>query len=160
MNRRKKTVLGLLALLPALGIAGTWLAAAASARPVPLGAPGGRLAPCPETPNCVSTQADPADLLHGIEPIAYDGSLAEARTRLLGVLEDTPRITIIRSEPDYIAAEARTAFFRFVDDVDIVFDDSAKLIHFRSAARLGEGDLGVNRNRIEDLRERFLAARP
>lgn len=160
MNRRNKAVLGLLALLPALGVAGTWLAAAASTRPVPLGAPGGRLAPCPDTPNCVSTQADPADRLHGIEPIAYDGSLADARSRMLAALEAAPRITIIRSEPDYIAAEARTAFFRFVDDIDIAFDDSAKLIHFRSASRLGQGDLGVNRNRMEDIRERFLAARP
>lgn len=153
-------MLGLIALLPAIGIVGTWIAAAASARPVPLGAPGGRLALCPDSPNCVSTQADPADRLHAIEPIAYDGGLADARARLLGVLEATPRLEIVRSEPEYVAAEARSAFFRFVDDVDFVFDDSAKRIHFRSGSRLGKGDMNVNRTRMEEIRQRFLAATP
>jgi uncharacterized protein (DUF1499 family) len=44
-----------------------------------------------------------------------------------------------------------------VDDVDLLFDDKAKVIHFRSAARLGRRDFGVNRERMEEIRRRFQA---
>jgi uncharacterized protein (DUF1499 family) len=44
---------------------------------------------------------------------------------------------------------------RFVDDVEIVFDDATKSIHFRSAARTGYYDFGVNRRRMEEVRRRL-----
>jgi uncharacterized protein (DUF1499 family) len=117
-----------------------------------------RLAPCPKTPNCVSTQA-PAGPQH-MDPISYKVPLAEARARMLAVLRDRPRTTIVREEPDALKAECRSLIFRFVDDVDIVFDDKAKRIHFRSASRVGRSDLGVNRKRMNEIRAAFLAAGP
>jgi uncharacterized protein (DUF1499 family) len=39
-----------------------------------------------------------------------------------------------------------------VDDVEFVFDDESKTIHFRSASRIGYGDYGVNRDRMEAIR--------
>ena len=59
--------------------------------------------------------------------------------------------------PSRSRAECRSRIFRFVDDVEIHFDDDAKLIHFRSAARLGRRDFGVNRERMERVRQDFLA---
>ena len=59
-------------------------------------------------------------------------------------------------EPDYIHVEFRSAFFEFVDDVEFLIDDGAKLVHFRSAARMGSYDFNVNRNRMEDIRKRFM----
>jgi uncharacterized protein (DUF1499 family) len=115
-----------------------------------------RLAPCPRTPNCVSTQAPPGP--RHMDPIPYAGPLAAARARLLKVLRDHPRTRIVREEPDYLKAECRSAFFRFVDDVELLFDDEAKRIHFRSASRLGRKDFGVNRKRMEEIRAAFLAA--
>ena len=115
-----------------------------------------RLAPCPRTPNCVSTQAPPGP--QHMEPIPYTGPLAAARERLLKVLRDHPRTRIVREEPDYLKAECRSALFRFVDDVELLFDDGAKQIHFRSASRLGRKDFGVNRKRMEEIRDAFLAA--
>ncbi|HSF42235.1 MAG TPA: DUF1499 domain-containing protein [Thermoanaerobaculia bacterium] len=115
-----------------------------------------RLAPCPRTPNCVSTQA-PLGPQH-IEPIRYTGSLEEARERLLRVLREHPRTTLVREEPGYLKAECRSALFRFVDDVEFVFDDAGKWIHFRSASRLGRKDFGVNRKRMEEIRRAFEAA--
>jgi uncharacterized protein (DUF1499 family) len=114
------------------------------------------LAPCPRTPNCVSTQAPPGP--QHMDPIAYTGPLAGARERLLKVLRDRPRTRIVRAEPDALKAECRSALFRFVDDVDFVFDDAAKRIDFRSASRLGRKDFGVNRKRMEEIRAAFLAA--
>ena len=115
----------------------------------------GRLLPCPDKPNCVCTQ-DPAER-HRIEPIRYDVTQEEAREKLLRVVRHMSQSTLVKADPDYIHVEFRSAFFEFVDDVEFLFDDSAKLIHFRSAARTGYYDFKVNRNRMEDIRKRFTA---
>lgn len=94
-----------------------------------------------------------------MDPIPYTGPLAQARAKLLAVLRDRPRTTIVAEEPDYLKAESRSAVFRFVDDVEFVFDDAAKRIHFRSASRLGRKDFGVNRKRLEEIAAAFRAAR-
>jgi uncharacterized protein (DUF1499 family) len=117
--------------------------------------PADRLAPCPRTPNCVSTQAPPGP--KRMDPIPYAGPLAEARERLLRVLRAHPRTRLVREEPDFLKAECRSLVFRFVDDVEFVLDDTAKEIHFRSASRLGRRDFGVNRQRMEEIRRAFLA---
>jgi uncharacterized protein (DUF1499 family) len=109
--------------------------------------------PCPRTPNCVSTQA--ADPRRRMEPIPYSGPLAQARERLLSALRAEPRTRIVQQGPESLKVECRSALFRYVDDVDLVFDDRAKQIHFRSASRVGHWDLGVNRRRMERLRRRF-----
>jgi uncharacterized protein (DUF1499 family) len=93
-----------------------------------------------------------------MDPIPYTGPLAEARERLLKVLRDRPRTRIVREEPLYLKAECRSALFRFVDDLELLFEDGAKQIHFRSASRLGRKDFGVNRKRMEEIRAAFLAA--
>ncbi|HEV7503831.1 MAG TPA: DUF1499 domain-containing protein [Thermoanaerobaculia bacterium] len=116
-----------------------------------------RLAPCPRTPNCVSTHA-PAGPQH-MDPIPYSGSLGQARAKLLEVLRNHPRTRIVTEEADSLKAECRSAFFRFVDDVEFVFDDAAKRIHFRSASRLGRKDFGVNRKRMEEISAAFRGAR-
>ena len=116
-----------------------------------------RLAPCPKTPNCVSTQA-PEGSSKRMDPIPYTVTLAQARQRMLQVLRDHPRTRIVQEEPDYLKAECRSRLFRFVDDVELLFDDAARQIHFRSASRLGRKDFGVNRARMETIRAAFLAA--
>ena len=122
--------------------------------PTPTSPAASRLAPCGWKPNCVSTLAPAGP--KSMDPIPYDGPLTEARRRMLKVLRDYPRTRILQEEPDYLKAECRSRVFRFVDDVEIAFDDAAKLIHFRSAARLGVRDFGVNRKRMEEIRELFL----
>lgn len=116
-----------------------------------------RFAPCPDSPNCVSTQAPADDNEHAIAPIPYTGALAEAHQRLLTVINAIPDTTIMLIEPDYLHVEFRSRLMRFVDDVEFYLDDAAHQIHFRSAARLGRGDLGVNRKRMEEIRRRFAA---
>jgi len=94
-----------------------------------------------------------------MDPIPYSGSLAQGHAKLVEVLRNYPRTRIVREEPDYLKAECRSAFFHFVDDVEFVFDDAAKRIHFRSASRLGRRDFGVNRKRMEEISAAFRAAR-
>ena len=113
----------------------------------------GRLLPCPDKPNCVCTQ-DPSER-HRIEPIRYDVTQEEAREKLLGIIRHMAQSTLVKADPDYIHVEFRSAFYEFVDDVEFLFDDAAKLIHFRSAARTGYYDFKVNRSRMEEIRKRF-----
>lgn len=142
--------------LPALATAGVLMVGMVSG-PVlsqqPLEKIKERLQPCPETPNCVSTLAE--DEEHAIAPIAYDLLLPEAKRCLQTALEQMSRMTVVTDEPDYLHVEFRSLIFRFVDDVLFAFDDTAKVIHFRSAARLGRGDYGVNRRRMEKIRRAF-----
>ena len=115
-------------------------------RPANLGARDGRLAPCKRTPNCVSSQADPGDRQHYIAPLAFAGSIGELRR----AIEALPRVTVIRSEADYLYAEFRTPLMRYVDDVEFV--KAGSVLHVRSASRLGRSDLGLNRKRVEQIR--------
>jgi len=94
-----------------------------------------------------------------MDPIPYTGPLAQARAKLLEVLRNHPRTKIVAEEADYLKAECRSEIFRFVDDVEFLFDDAAKRIHFRSASRLGRKDFGVNRKRMEEISAAFRNAR-
>ena len=115
-------------------------------RPTNLGVKEGRLAPCRRTPNCVSSQADPADREHYIAPIAFRGSMDEVRR----AVESMERATVIAAQGDYLYAEYRTKLLRYVDDLEIL--KSGETLHVRSASRLGRRDFGVNRKRVEALR--------
>jgi uncharacterized protein (DUF1499 family) len=129
------------------------LMACAGNRPENIGVKDQRLAPCPDSPNCVSSQA--TDEKHRIEALRYDGAKEEARERLLKVIKGMERSRIITDDGHYIHAEFTSAFFRFVDDGEFLFDDTGKMIHMRSAARLGYYDFGVNRKRLEAIRLGF-----
>jgi uncharacterized protein (DUF1499 family) len=119
-------------------------------KPSNLGVVNGRLAPCPNSPNCVSTQATDAD--HRMEAIPFDDPPDQAIGRLKTVIGAMPRMKIIAETEDYIHAEATSRLFRFVDDVEFFVDRNAKVIHFRSASRVGHSDFGVNRARMERIR--------
>ena len=124
-------------------------------RPKDLGVRDGKLAACPSTPNCVCSQA--SDAVYAIAPLRFDGSPEEAWRRLRQVLADQPRTHIVREEGDYLHVECTSLLFRFVDDVEFVLDRDARVIHFRSASRIGRSDLGVNRQRMEAIRQAFAA---
>lgn len=126
-------------------------------RPANLGVTDGKLSPCPDSPNCVSSQS--TDKKHYIEPLRYQGTLAETRGRLVSVLYSISRSTVVTVQENYIHAEFTSRFFRFVDDVEFYFDDNHKTIHLRSASRTGYSDLGVNRKRIERIRNRFVTSK-
>lgn len=127
----------------------------AGKRPDNLGVQAGRLAPCPASPNCASSQAEDAE--HRISPLPLTGSASEAQARLVAILEGLPRCRVVVAEPAYLRAECRSFTFGFVDDVEFYIDEAAGLIQFRSAARVGYSDMGVNRARIEEV-ARALAA--
>lgn len=112
-----------------------------------------KLPPCPDSPNCVSSQA--ADSQHFIEPFTFSTPPPEALLRLKSALLAEHRVTLTREEGRHLQAEARSLIFRFVDDLDFILFPDEGLVHVRSASRTGHSDFGVNRRRVERIRERF-----
>ncbi|HEY9700488.1 MAG TPA: DUF1499 domain-containing protein [Trichocoleus sp.] len=125
-------------------------------RPTNLGVKDGKLAVCPGSPNCVSSQAPVADAEHFIAPIAYKTAPEEAMASLKTVIQNMERTKIITDSPDYLYAEFTTALMGYVDDVEFYLDQGTGTIQVRSASRLGQSDLGVNRKRIETVRAKLL----
>ncbi len=143
------TVLG----VPLLLIVGLALLSASARRPKTLGVQDGRLAPCPDSPNCVSSQTDREE--SRMEPIPIVDDPSEAHSRLRSVVSAMPRARIITADDNYLHAEFTSALFRFVDDVEFFVDREQRVIHFRSASRVGKSDLGVNRQRIKAIAQAF-----
>ncbi len=108
------------------------------------------LSACPSSPNCVSTQA--TDETHAIAPFRYKKSRAEAKEALKAVIANLPRATLIEEDESYLHYEFTSLLLRFVDDVEFVFNEDTKTLHFRLASRTGYSDLGVNRQRMEQVR--------
>jgi uncharacterized protein (DUF1499 family) len=123
-----------------------------------LGIENGQLTQCPTTPNCVNSQAE--DKKHYIEPILTTGTPLEVKNTILKILNELKRSKIIVAEDNYIRAEFTSKVIRFVDDVEFYFSDTKSkemIINVRSASRVGHSDLGVNRKRIEQIRNKFKA---
>lgn len=125
--------------------------------PSNLGVHAGKLAPCPDSPNCVCSQAK--DATHLIAPIAYDGEATAAMARLAQVVARQPGATLVTQRNDYVYATFQTPLMGFVDDGEFLADPVQHVIDVRSASRLGHSDFGVNRKRIEAVRAAFAEKR-
>ncbi|HAS47790.1 DUF1499 domain-containing protein [Gammaproteobacteria bacterium] len=127
----------LLALLP-------FLTACAGEPPQNIGVRDGRLSPCPESPNCVSSFE--SDEEHSIA--ALDATLAQIQRVVLALDE----ANIVEQSSDYMYVEFTSRLMGYVDDVEFLYDSASNQTHVRSASRLGYSDLGANRKRIEAIR--------
>jgi uncharacterized protein (DUF1499 family) len=126
------------------------LAACSGTRPMPMS---DALAPCPASPNCVSSQA--TDAAHHVAPLPFTGDPGAAMRRLRAVIAAMPRTRIVAASDTALHAEFTSRLLRFVDDVDCVVDPAAGVIQIRSASRVGYSDLGANRTRVEAIRAAF-----
>ena len=122
----------------------------AGKRPDDIGISGAKLAPCPSSPNCVSSDA--SDSLHDIPPLQFEMSTAEAWPRVQDAVSALPRIQIVKATDVYLHAECKSSLLGFVDDLELQLRPSEGLVAIRSASRVGYSDLGVNRRRVERLR--------
>ncbi len=131
--------------------------------PTDLGVHDGRLKPPSNTPNSVSSQASlypdhPQRAYAEIVPLPLKGDASATLDRIASIIESMEGGKIVKREPEYIYAQFTTRLMKYVDDVEFWYDPSAKVIQVRSASRLGSSDLGVNRKRIETIRQKFNAA--
>jgi uncharacterized protein (DUF1499 family) len=116
-----------------------------------LGIVNGTLMPCGSKPNCVCSQGSPAERTVAALPIGSEPPPA-AFNRARDAVEALPRVVLVDAKPGYAHYECTTRVFRFADDVELLLDEPAGVIHIRSSSRVGYSDLGVNRRRIEEIR--------
>ncbi len=114
------------------------------------------LAPCPDKPNCVSSLAPDDD--HRVASFALAEDSAAAWAKLRNAAAAMPRTAIVEEKPGYLHAECTSRIFRFVDDLELLRSADGARVDVRSASRVGHGDMGVNRERVESLREAGVAA--
>ena len=138
------------------------------AAPTDLGLKNGQLKPPANNPNSVSSQAalhasHPFRAYADIAPLAYTGDGAAALAefaRAVAMVKAMPGTTVVEEKPGYVYAQCQTRWLKFTDDLELALDTSARVIHVRSASRVGRGDLGVNRARVEEIRSAMAGGSP
>jgi uncharacterized protein (DUF1499 family) len=160
-------IVGLL-LLSALVLFGLWVAFVNvtgreksiwyGGRPSTLGVKNGTLSGPKATPNTVLSDAVESTSPAYVAPLVFTGDPRAALAKLGTVLQGLNRVKIVALDETYLHAEFRSKTLRYVDDFEARVDAAAGVIHIRSASRLGRSDLGVNRARVEMIREKFTAS--
>lgn len=112
-----------------------------------------RLEPCPNLPNCVSSQASMHDVLHRIEPLRFSTDRATLMSAVLASIRRMPGLRVLERDDEYVHALARSTILRLPSDVELLADMGAGLLHVRASSRYGRSDLGANRRRAEELLE-------
>lgn len=147
-----------LVVLAAAGVLAGQLGWLAGQPPTDLGVKDGKLKAPSTSPNSVSSQANlwpdnPRAQQAQIEPLAVQGGDAAATmAALLDVVRTAPGVQVMAARPDYIYAQFKTPLMKYTDDVEFWLAPEENVIHVRSASRLGESDLGANRQRVEAIR--------
>lgn len=125
-----------------------------SKTPSYVGVKNGRLTPAyAAKPNNITTYE--AGAYPKETPLAYQGDMATAKANLIGIVTAMPRTKLITDEGSYLHFTFQSRLLRFVDDVEFLFEDENKQIHFRAAARSGYSDLNVNQKRMAEIRAAF-----
>lgn len=149
-----KTVFITVFLFAAAGILLLIVLAVLSKSGKPPGLVAGKLSMCPDKPNCVSSEQH-NDAVHYLEPVALQSAASpDPLTVITAVIADMGGV-IQEQDGGYIAATFSSPLFGFVDDLEIRVDPGKRLVQIRSASRVGHGDAGVNRKRVERFRKLY-----
>lgn len=157
------TLLIVIIALPVLLIFAGQLGMLSGTPPNNLGLREDKLKPPSKTPNSVTSQAGlwpdhPQAARSAIEPLRYSGDGKLAMKKVATILRNMERTVIVSEQPTYLYAQCTTKLLRFTDDVEFSLDEAAGVIHVRSASRIGHGDRGVNRARVEAIRSQLAAS--
>jgi uncharacterized protein (DUF1499 family) len=128
--------------------------------PNDLGVHDGKLKPPSMTENSVTSQValypdHPQRKYADIAPLRVKGEGPATIAQIKALVEGMDGAKVVKSEPGYLYAQFTSKLMKYVDDVEFWFDPAANVIQVRSASRVGRGDLGVNRKRIEAVRAAF-----
>ena len=139
-----------LVVLPLIAVIGLYFLSMTSQPPESIGANNGRLAECPDSPNCVATQSGKDS--QRMDAIEYSGTPADILAEIKQAISNKfTRVKLVSEKDNYLHYEFTSLIFRFVDDVEFLVDDTEKKVHFRSASRVGYSDLGANRKRMQTI---------
>ena len=98
--------------------------------------------PCIEVAHCVR------------EEWKVDG-IAEPFEKIKAFIENTPRTEIVEINGDYLHAEVTSKWMKYVDDLEVSFLPESNILLIRSESRVGEGDLGVNKRRVDLIKSKM-----
>ena len=149
-----KNILIILLILVLLTVIALIFLAYRSHSGMPAGMSEGKLTACPGKPNCVCSEFK-SDTAHYIDPLIISNTMIDTRGILIVSIRETGGM-IQTESAEYIAATFSSSVFGFLDDLEVRIDYSKNEIHFRSASRVGRGDMGVNRKRVESIKALFL----
>ena len=82
--------------------------------------------------------------------------LEHAFKKATKIVSETPRTTIVEQTNSYIHAEAKTKWRRYTDDLLLKAIPEEGIIQVRSESRVGIGDNGVNKKRVDDFAYRLM----
>ena len=133
-------------------VGGLYMFSFSSRVPENIGAVDGKLAACPQSPNCVCSQAsDSGKRMPAIMFSVTDDRLATTERIKAVIAEHFSQATLVTEKDDYLHYEFTSLIFRFVDDVEFLIDANQQQIDFRSASRVGHSDLGANAKRMRKI---------
>ena len=110
-----------------------------------------RLRPCPNKQNCVCSEFQ--DDYH-IEPLKI--SLNDIDINKYAEVVKEMNGKIVSGTGEYLHATFTTPIMRFIDDFEVRIDRKNMLLHIRSASRVGYSDLGANRKRVAEFKNRLI----
>ena len=101
------------------------------------------LQPCIEVSHCVREELN-------VERI--DSPYEKVKS----IVENFPRTEIVELDGDYLHAEVTSRIMKYVDDLEISYLPENNNLVFRSESRVGDGDFGVNRKRVDSIINKLL----
>ncbi|MEM7207416.1 MAG: DUF1499 domain-containing protein [Pseudomonadota bacterium] len=111
---------------------------------------------CPDTANCVCSCEERES--HRVDPIGFDGDTAPAMRALLTIINAQNGSVVVTQTHNYLHVTFKSRLIGYVDDVEFLINENTKKIDVRSASRIGQGDFGANRKRVENIRNQFQAS--
>lgn len=115
----------------------------------------GELAPLVNKPNCVSTFAEGEK---AVAPLTMSKDLESTVLAIEAALQKLGNVRVLTQDGNYIRALATTKLMRYKDDIEILIDEDARLVHFRSSSRAGYSDMGVNKARYDEFAKHYSEA--
>jgi uncharacterized protein (DUF1499 family) len=107
---------------------------------------------CTPLLNCVSTSS--SVFLYQVDPIQLTGPLdAESWQVIQSVVTELPGAALNEARFGYLDVTCFSNFFYFPDYLEVLISDDQKSLGVRSQSQLGLYDFGVNRRRVETLRQ-------
>ena len=76
--------------------------------------------------------------------------------KVKSIVENFPRTEIVELDGDYLHAEVTSRIMKYVDDLEISYLPENNNLVFRSESRVGDGDFGVNRKRVDLIINKLL----
>jgi uncharacterized protein (DUF1499 family) len=145
----------LLVIVVVVVIAGLQMLMSNNVVPKNMGVKNGLFSPLSKSPNGVSSQSTEEN--YYVEPLPMKDDFTSTKKALLKAVETYGNSKVITEENNYIHVVFTTSKMKFKDDLELYINELEKVVHYRSASRVGYSDMGLNRQRYNAIAELYEA---